>query len=128
MSAGVKLILLLLCACVSPEQLVISATPLNGCLSDGIEFYAFFPVEEIASIDSQPLGMPLKRSLSALLSKSRCKKEYPQQHPLKAVSLAHLDVIRVDVQTKFKISSQPLFCLKRIKLKNKRQLTPPPFA
>jgi hypothetical protein len=48
---------------------------------DGIEFYAFFAAEEIASIDSQPLEMPLKRSLSALLSKSRSKKEYPATPP-----------------------------------------------
>lgn len=101
MSAGVKLILLLLCACVSSEQLVISATPtLNGCLSDGIEFYAFFPVQEIASIDSQPLEMPLNRSHSALLSKSCSKKEYAAATPPSmAVCLARPNVTGVDLQT-----------------------------
>lgn len=85
-----------------------------GCLSDGIEFYAFFAAEEIASIDSQPLEMPLKRSLSALLSLNLAAKKNNQQHPLKTVSLAHPGVIGVDVQSKFEILSQALFCLKEL--------------
>jgi hypothetical protein len=95
-----------------------------GCLSDGIDFTLFFAAEEIASIDSQPLEMPLKRSLSALLSLNLAAKKNNQQHPLKTVSLAYPRVIGVDVQSKFEISSQALFLPEKIKLKNKRQLTP----
>lgn len=124
--AGLKLILALLCACVSPEQLVISATPtLNGCLSDGIEFYALF--FHALQLTASHLRCRWKGASLNLVEKEyqgRCREAATPPH--RCLLSSYPNVRGWICKLNLKFPAGPLFCLKRIKLKKKRQLTPHP--